>query len=134
MKQSLIFVFIAVLLSSCFRRKLPGSCINIACTNEYKMLTVAIIDSNNQPFYPQKLESIIKDSIINVSNSPILPNQNAWLILGDDIKEKLGVNIENTMIVKTYTNNKVRSIDTFIVKADCCHIQKLSGKDTLKIK
>lgn len=38
------------------------------------------------------------------------------------------------MIVKTYTNNKVRSIDTFIVKADCCHIQKLSGKDTLKIK
>ncbi|HMN33728.1 MAG: hypothetical protein IT215_01220 [Chitinophagaceae bacterium] len=133
MKQLLIIIFITILLSACYRRNLPDSCVNIACTNEYRMITAAVVDSNLLPFVPQKIETILDGEIVNISTSPIQVLENSWLLYGDELKDKLGVNIDNTIIVKTYHNNTIVSIDTLTAKADCCHVQKINGKDTIKV-
>ncbi len=133
MKQLFIIFFISILLTACYRRNLPDTCVNIACTNEYRMITAAVVDSNLLPFVPQKMETILDGEIVNISTSPIQVLDNRWLLYSDDLKDKLGVNIENTLIVKTYNNNTVVSIDTLTAKADCCHVQKINGKDTIKV-
>lgn len=133
-KSIFIPLFLVLVLSSCWKKRVPNSCYGVACTLEYRMISIAVIDSNGNSFLPQKIETYLDTQCIHVCSSPILFNQNSWEILNDNNKDILGVNQNNTLYIKTYYNNTVLQTDTIIAKADCCHIEKVSGIDTIRIK
>lgn len=130
-----VAVILAGIFASCGTRRTPNSCEGAMCTADFRMITVAIVDSNGNKFTPDTLKTYDENNqLINICSESLIPIDNAWTVLSDTHKDLLGVNVNNTVYTKTFVNGNVYSQDTFVVKADCCHIMKVSGPDTITVQ
>ena len=136
MKYNLFSLFLLIVFATaCNKKKLPDSCEGVMCTANFAMISVNIVDSVGNPFLPQKVETVnMQNDVVLVDTNASIPFQNMYNVLTDSEKDILGINIENTFIYHVYQNNNIVATDTFIIKADCCHIIKVKGNNTLVVK
>jgi hypothetical protein len=99
------------------------------------MLTVYLKDSNGAAYTPDKVETYSTDmQLINTQSSTAIPGESMYTYIDDSNLDDLGVNTPNEVIFKVIKNNTTVKQDTFTVKADCCHVIKISGADTLVVQ
>lgn len=125
---------IGIFLCSCGRKRLPDSCVGAICTADFRMITVQIKDSVGADFVPDKVETYNSNAeLINYQTTAAIPGQNVYTIVDDGDLNDLGVNIENEVTLKIIKNNAVIATQSFMVKADCCHVIKISGTDVIVV-
>ncbi len=132
--QGLLFIAVWLALASCGPKRIPESCNGVICTAEFRMLTVYLQDSLGNAYTPDKVETYdVNAHLINMQTIPAVPGGNAYTYIDDHNLSDLGVNMANEVIFKVIKHNATVKQDTFTVKADCCHVIKISGADTLTV-
>lgn len=129
------YLLSGIFISSCGIKKTPDSCKGAICTAEFRMLTVYLKDSSGADFIPDKVETYNSNAqLINYQTAPAMPGESVYTYIDDNDLADLGVNIENDVVFKIIKNNQVIKEQPFKVKADCCHVIKVSGADTLIVQ
>jgi hypothetical protein len=120
----LLFAFAA-----CNRKE---SCQGSICTADYKMILVAMLDSNGNPFVPEKVETYdASQTLLNVQTDPSIIGQNVYTVADDSDLGFFEVDQSEVVTMKIYQSGAVVHQAQFEISRDCCHVQKVSGLDTL---
>lgn len=120
----LLFAFAA-----CNRKE---SCEGSICTADYKMILVAMVDSNGNPFVPEKVETYdASQTLLNVQTDPSISGQNLYTVADDSDLGFFELDQSEVVRMKIYQSGAVVHQAQFEISRDCCHIQKVSGLDTL---
>ncbi len=129
------YLLFAIFICSCGNKRIPDSCTGAMCTADFKMLTVFLKDSNGAAYMPDKVETYSIDmQLINTQSGPTIPGESMYTYIDDSNLNDLGVNTPNEVIFKVIKSNTTVKQDTFTVKADCCHVIKVSAADTLIVQ
>jgi len=110
------------------------SCDNMMCTTEFRMITVSLKDSIGNDYIPDKVETYLNGTLIHYDSIPAVPVQNVYTIVDDSNLQALQLNVNKDVVFKVIKNNSIVKEQTYTVKADCCHVSKVSGTDTLQIQ
>ena len=136
MKSILTFCLLSICFllttsSSCKKEKDTGDCDGIACTMMFAMVTVNVTDSAGQAV---KLDDAY--TISNITADTIRHEQNlhdmGYIVL-DDSYQKYIVNTSATFQFIGVKDGKQVVNAPFVIGADCCHINKISGETEIKI-
>jgi len=107
------------------------NCDHAICTDMFAMIGVYI---NDLSMTPEKLEVY---TIRNSTGEKITLTQNetnlgVYFILDDSYRSKIAGKTETFTLVGTKAGTQVFQ-QAYQIKADCCHVSKVSGKDSLRI-
>lgn len=110
------------------------SCEKTMCTMEFRMITVSLKDSTGNDYIPDKVETYLNGTLIHYDSIPAVPAQNVYTIVDDSNLQALQLNVNKDVNFKVIKNGSVIKEQVFTVKADCCHVSKVSGVDTIQIQ
>lgn len=120
-----------LLLISCDRK---NDCSRAICTAEFKMILVAMVDSNGNSFLPDKVETYdASQTLLNVQTDPSIFGQNLYTVADDSDLGFFEVDQSEVVTMKIYRSGAVVHQAQFEISRDCCHVQKVSGLDTLML-
>lgn len=120
-----------VLFSSCIGN--TSDCANAICTASFAMVTVSLKDSTGADYSPDRVETYLGAQLIHTDTASAIPGQNAFTVVDDSDLQDLGANIDREVIFKVLKNNIVVKDEIYHVKADCCHVSKVSGNDLVYV-
>jgi hypothetical protein len=132
-----LLLVLLLLFASC-ENKDSNDCINQACTEEFRTITVTIKDSENNP--------VVLDSfkVTNLENGNDLSRElnnaefeamrenGVYPLFGDEYAQDFR-NKEVEINFKGYIDNHELINSNYIVGADCCHIILISGDPEISI-
>jgi hypothetical protein len=140
MKKLLLLPFAAVLFQSCTRKAMPVAgdpdngatdCRAVMCTMDFRTVSVRVVNSAGKPV---KLDSY--QTVLSGKGTAVL-NGDAGTSMTEGVypvaTDEWVANHKNTtakMIFIGMIGNKPVVTETFDIKADCCHVSKVSGKET----
>ena len=101
---------------------------------EFRMITVSLKDSTGNDYIPDKVETYLNGTLIHYDSIPAVPAQNVYTIVDDSNLQTLQLNVNKDVNFKVIKNGSVIKEQVFTVKADCCHVSKVSGVDTIQIQ
>lgn len=98
----------------------------IACTEEFRMVTVEITGDTISDFYTLRLKTgdTLKHGDIGIANT--------FIILDDSFQPTLENNSE-TFRFEALKNDSLVVSEDYIIKADHCHINKISGPQLVEL-
>lgn len=106
-------------------------CEGVACTALFAMVMVEVVDSTGKP--------AVLDSTVTISSSgniipttPVPANPGYYTVVDDGYKQMLELRTEQVTF-KGFKRGKQVTEGTFVVRADCCHVSKVSGPGVLTI-
>lgn len=123
----LLFMAPVFLAASCERGKCPK---NVVCTEVFSMVTVRVTD---QQGVPVKLDEAYTTR--SGKNETIRPEQHmegAYIVLDDSYLKNLQNDKDDFRFVGIKDGKKVID-EVFVIGADCCHVQKISGKEEIRL-
>ncbi len=124
---SLVLASPLLMASSCDRRQCPE---DIACTEIFSMVTVQVSGPDGMP---ASLDEVY--TIRTSTGEKIIPDQSigggVYVVLDDSYRQKLQQQKDEFRLVGMQNGQKVLE-EPFVIEADCCHIRKVSGADTLQ--
>ncbi len=123
-----IFLFLSILFSmffySCKEEDKP-----IMCTEEFRTVGINVNGDSLTNYY----------TIRPFNNDTILPTnsfqgvyENYYVVLDDSYRANIA-NKQETFIFIGFINDSIVVNEEFIIKADDCHIEKVSGKETVNL-
>lgn len=122
-----IYFFLYLLLTlSCSSSENECNLIDVVCTEEFRYITVEIVDSKNEPIVLDSYKIIRNDTDEDITHKEDM-FQNSYPIINDSYQNE----IANKKLSLTFTgvlNNQEVINEIYIVSADCCHIDLISGK------
>lgn len=135
MKKLCCILALPLLLSACNPKEsvIPANdCSNVFCTAIFASISVDVEDKNGSPV------ELYNYYTINRSNNDTLrPLQSSW---GKGTYTVVDDSYTSKMYNKTYefsfvgiVNNQVIINEPFTISADCCHVSKVSGKESVTI-
>ncbi len=107
------------------------SCEKTMCTADFRMITVTLKDSIGNDYVPDKVETYYNGSLIKQDTLPSVPMQNVYTIIDDSNLQQIRLNINREVTFKIIKNGVVIKQQIYVVKADCCHVSKVNGLDTI---
>ena len=125
----LIPFFCLLLLSRCQCK--PNSCAQTMCTADFRSIAVHLTDTAGQPFSPDAVETWLEGKLLQRSTSGNWDS--SYTIADDSHLAQLQLNVNREANVKILKGGTVRLEHPYILFADCCHVSKKSGPDTLWI-
>ena len=134
MRYLVSFLLIGFLLASCSQKD-TGSCGEDPCTTSFDMITFWLQDSVGNAFVPDSVQTFNTAGIkLHQSTTPSVPNTSFYTVIDDGDMNNIGKFMYNTVAVHIYKNNAIVKTDSFIVSANCCHVFKQNGADTIVVK
>lgn len=133
-----VFVATAALFASCSRQALRVSddavpCANVMCTMEYRTLTVSLRDSTGGPVV---LDSFHTTERSGVRLAPMYYAEEAkdgrYTVLNDGWAGSHR-NTAADLLFLGFKDGREVVRQSFVVQADCCHISKKSGPDSVTV-
>lgn len=115
------------LATSCEKKKCAPDTI---CTEMFAMITVRVVDQNGELV---KLDEVY--TVREGNAETIRPDQNmegAYIVLDDSYRGKLQNDKDKFRLVGMKEGKKVVD-ELFVIGADCCHIQKIEGKEDIRL-
>lgn len=130
MKNLFLFTLVVLLFSNCNKAETCSG--KIACTELFAYITVDVIAA---PLTPSPaLDSFatkrINDGKVVLNNSEML--MESPVIFSDSEMFETSVKGEEFLFEAFKNGQKVIS-EKYVIKHDCCHIIKVSGKDTINL-
>lgn len=139
MKKLLLLPLSAVLFQACTRKAMPVAgptdaatdCRAVMCTMDFRTVSVRVVDAAGKPV---KLDSY--QTVLSGKGTAVLTGDAAASMMDGMypvVTDEWVANHKNTtakMIFIGMMGNKPVVTETFEIKADCCHVSKLSGKET----
>lgn len=132
--ERILLLAITVLLLSCDKQNNKEDCRQAICTEIFAMVNIAVQDVNNKPLI------LSEHYTVNVQTNDTLRfnNGNAWpegnYTVADDSYTSKMHNKRYDFRFIGISNNKVVVNEVYTISADCCHINKVSGEDTVVVK
>jgi hypothetical protein len=131
MFKKLFFLLYTLIIIACSGNKTnnqENECnqIDIACTKQFVIISLAVIDTNNNPVSLDNFKVHIKDTGEDISNKENI-FENYYPIIDDSYQNELA-NKKQTLIFTGFINKKKVISETYEVSADCCHIYLVAGK------
>lgn len=117
------------LLSRC--RCKPDSCAQTMCTADFRSIAVHLTDTSGQHFSPEAVETWLEGKLLQRSTSGMWDS--SYTIADDRHLTQLQLKVDRNVQVKVIKGGAVRLEHDYILFADCCHVSKKSGPDTLVI-
>lgn len=135
MRYLVAFILVVALgLTSCSQKD-TGSCGEEPCTADFAMITVWLADSTGNAYVPDSVQTYNTAGIkLHQSTTPSVPNSNYYTIVDDGNMNNIGKFMFNTVAFHVYKNNAIVKTDSFVVSANCCHVFKQNGVDTIVVK
>jgi len=132
MKRSLPFCFLLlgspILMSeSCEKRKCPP---DVTCTEEFAMVTVRVEDANGVPISLDDAYTLRKGSAETLRFES--GGVGMYTVLDDSYRQRLQNNIDDFFFIAIKNGKKIAE-ERFVVGADCCHVQKVSGTEKIVV-
>ncbi|MCX6231819.1 MAG: hypothetical protein NTZ33_09775 [Bacteroidetes bacterium] len=122
--KKLIYIslfFFSLVLFSCTKNE-------INCTMEFRSVGITITGDSLTKFYT--IRNSNHDTIRNSSGIGIFGN--IYPVLDDNYQHKL-VNTQDYFTFYGFVNDSLKVKEVFEIKADYCHVEKISGKDEVHI-
>ncbi len=118
-----------LLASSC--KKTTTCAKDVMCTQMFATITIQVTDQNGQPVVLDEVYTLRgkNSQKINFEQSN---TQGGYIVLDDSYQKKLEQHTDNFRFVGMKNGQKVVD-EPFVIGADCCHISKVSGKETIKL-
>lgn len=129
MKKVLFIVSVLIVgLTNC--NKLDGCKVNTACTEEFRTINVKVTSSSYHPLLDSYSTTRISDGEIVNDNGGLI-----WespTILSDNHINETTLEGE-TFLFEGYQDGQKVISEEYVIKHDCCHIIKVSGKSTINL-
>lgn len=124
MYKGILFLSLMVcFLSSCYKDS-PNE---IACTEEFRMISIKVIGDSLSDFYT--LRTSTNDTI---RSENFFPEANWYPVVDDNFSSKLK-NSQETFVFIGKINDSVVVRENFVISADECHINKVSGVEEVEL-
>ncbi|MBK6266226.1 hypothetical protein JKA74_14365 [Marivirga sp. S37H4] len=106
---------------------------DIMCTMVFATVDVQIVNEAGEPVKFDKYYSVIDGEIINLQEQDDYQQENGYYPVATD-NEMSKVDFEGTEVEFVGEKNGKEIISTkMIIGKDCCHIQKISGDETIVV-
>jgi hypothetical protein len=126
----LLIPFLGLLLLSRCQCK-PDSCAQSICTADFRSIAVHLTDTAGQAFTPDAVETWLEGKLLQRSTSGNWDS--SYTIADDGHLTQLQLNVNRDVQVKVIKGGVTRMEQAYILFADCCHVSKKSGPDTLVV-
>lgn len=121
--SKIIIIFAAVLqLAGCSS---PNA---IMCTEEFRSIEISVIGAPLEQYYTIRNST---GDTIRINNYHNFTPEN-YVVLDDSYQQKIQGKTES-FTFKGFIGNVLVVNETFVIKADLCHISKVSGKSTVEL-
>ncbi len=124
MKNVIVFIICLIFMYNCKEKANP-----VICTEMFAMVGTYVDGDTLSDYYTQRISN--KEIIINKDHS--LPESNWYPVLTDLYVNKFK-NKQDKFLFVGLKNGDTLIKEEFNISADDCHINKESGKDTIRIK
>ncbi|MCB9070987.1 MAG: hypothetical protein H6543_00695 [Prevotellaceae bacterium] len=121
-KLVIISGLMVLLISSCKNTQ------EIACTEEYRFVTITINGAQLDNFYT--IRTSTGDTIRH--NQEIGLDSNVYVVLTDSYQQTIQNSVEN-FIFQGFIADSLVINEPFVIKADQCHIDYVSGKTEINL-
>jgi len=115
---TLATAFVLLILHSCEK----------ACTEEFRMVTITVNGDQLDDFYTLRLSS---GDTIRYDNGNVM-DSTTYVVL-DDSYQMMLENKTDSFRFEGILNDSLMVSEVFIIKADECHIEYISGKQTVNM-
>jgi len=131
MFKKIFLLFTILLVTTCSDNKLDNdksdcNLIDIVCTEEFRSITLEIVDINDNPVILDAFKIIREDTGEEIESGENL-HQNFYPIINDNYQNEIAQREINLKFTGFINNIEVLSTN-YVVSADCCHIDLISGK------
>ena len=120
MKIKIVFslIFLSGILLSCDKNEQVG------CTLEFRTIGVTVTGDSLTDFYTLRIPN---SDTIRLSAIGFYPYKKWYPVLDDNYQSKIANTQESFRFIGKI-NDTIVVNETFIIKADACHIEKVSGR------
>ena len=116
------------MFSNC--KKLDGCSTNTVCTEEFRIIYVKVTSSSYHPLLDSYTITRIKDGKVVLNNSELIM-ESPFIFSDTEIAE---TSLEGEKFLFEGYQDEIKVIsEEYIFKHDCCHVIKVSGKDTINL-
>lgn len=126
MKKVIAFLFSLVFVFSC-----DSDSSNVICTEQYKLISLEIVDTNGLPVALDSLKVMLGECDITYEYTSQgyeeAKTTGMYILLSDEWQKELE-NIESEIVFTGYIAGEEVVQESFRVTADCCHIQYADTK------
>lgn len=133
--RHMLFLTMSAILLSCGKPEEPkNECEGVLCTDLFAMTNIYVIDSATghtvilSDYYTVNTE---KDDTFRANGNEWIDS--SYLVLSDNYMNVLR-NKEYKFRFMGFKDDSLIVNEPFTIKANCCHIEKVSGKDTVRIR
>ena len=137
MKNFILIIIVILGLSSC-DCNCNSECEDIACTEQFVMITVTIVDQDQNPIILDDYTVIDIDNNIDLTDD-LMENYQSYPIDGtypifDDRYQSDYQNQEIELHFIAYINNQEVVNEYYSVGADCCHVYLFEGETVIQLE
>lgn len=123
------------IFTSCKSKEDTGPCAGVACTAMFAMIPITVTDSAGGNIKADRVFTLRTDkkgadTVKSYKSDGI---NNTYIVVDDNYVSEMQ-NSTHTFKFVCMRNGVVIVDEPFTISADCCHIKKESGKETLVIK
>lgn len=132
----LLAVTIGLLTQSTSCRPLktaPHECGDIACTMMFAMITVEVKDNSGNPVILDEYHTVRESSGQHIMSQSHVPDSGTYTILDDNYVSTLKNKQEKFRFIGKKNGVEVIN-EPYTISADCCHVNKDSGKSEITIQ
>jgi hypothetical protein len=136
--KKIIYLSLIIILLGCTDED-KSDCSGVACTEEFKTITISIKDSNGKPIALNRFKVIILDSGSDITRSvndtefELMKQIGVYPLFGDENRgeyesKELEINF------KGFIDNQEIVNSNYIVGADCCHVHLIEGNTDIRLE
>lgn len=121
--------------TSCTKKKLKtitNEC-DVVCTNEFRSIFTTVVDTNGQTvelFSANTVRNSTQEVVYSFQSDSMTITNGIYTVMNDGYQKQLKNQVD-TFTFTGITNDNRMVEGQFVISADCCHINKVSGQDTL---
>jgi hypothetical protein len=108
-------------------------CADIACTAMFGMINVNVTDPSGNKVVLDDVYTVRIDNGDTIRHDLSTSFDGSYIILDDNYQKKM-VNMSLNFRFVGIKNGKEVANETYNISADCCHINKQSGKSTIVVQ
>ena len=129
-----IFLILGLFLTSCSGSD-PEVCEDMACTTEFRMVTVKFVDEFGNPQIVKDYTTVNKRTGRSTAQTSNMFGTGTYVVASDSDLQGFSEKGDIVLVSATNPKNNVIIQTEFVIAGGLCicHIGKISGPDTIKI-
>ncbi|MEL7147895.1 MAG: hypothetical protein AAFO69_16095 [Bacteroidota bacterium] len=129
MKAHILSIALLLIFTACNK----DNCNDTACTEEFRSVTVSIVDQEDDPVMLDRTESTLDDGTVLDVDSSLIPGFEDTYVIADDSHFDILSEGNNIVIFKGWVGQNQVVEQQFIISKDCCHIDKQDGPEEIVV-